>query len=100
MRIQDVYRLALANGMTAKEAGAFYKVNHQSLAKCKTRYDLPSLVSEYEKADRESLARMSDKELESYIKVLESKDYSQSTEHRYATEERTLRAKRNKKVLR
>lgn len=96
MRIQDIYRLALARGLTAKEAGAEYKVNHQSLAKCKGRYSLPSLVSEYEKADREAMARMSDKELDSYIKVLDAKDYSESLDHKYATDERALRAKRNK----
>jgi len=96
MRIQDVYRLALARGLTAKEAGAEYKVNHQSLAKCKGRYSLPSLISECEKANREVMARMSDKELDSYIKVLNAKDYSESLDHKYATDEQTLRAKRNK----
>jgi hypothetical protein len=94
MRIQDIYRLALARGLTAKQAGAEYKVNHQSLAKCKGRYDLPSLISEYEKADRESLARMSDSELASYIKVLKQDDYSESKEFRYASEELAKRQKK------
>jgi len=94
MRIQDIYRLALARGLTAKQAGAEYNVNHQSLAKCKGRYDLPSLVTEYERADRESIARMSDRELASYIEVLKQKDYSDSKEYRYATEELSNRKKK------
>lgn len=87
MRIQDVYRLALARGLTAKQAGAEYRVNHQSLAKCKGRYNLPSLISEYEKADRESFARMSDKDLISYIRILKHKNCSENKQFKYANEE-------------
>jgi hypothetical protein len=87
MRIQDVYRLALARGLTAKQAGAEYRVNHQSLAKCKGRYNLPSLISEYEKSDRESFARMSDKDLISYIRILKHKNCPEDKQFKYANEE-------------
>jgi len=96
MRIQDVYRLALARGLTAKQAGGEYKVNHQSLAKCKGRYNLPSLISEAEKAVRETLTKMYDKDLTSYIKVLEQHKFQKNKEYKYATDEQALRAKRNK----
>ncbi len=35
MNLLHIYRLALAEGLTAKQAGAKYNVNHCSLAKCK-----------------------------------------------------------------
>lgn len=94
MRIQDIYRLALARGLTAKEAGGEYSVNHQSLAKCKGRYNLPSLISEAEKAIRETLAKMYDRDLTSYIKVLEKHKFQKNKEYKYATEEQSNRQKK------
>jgi predicted transcriptional regulator len=92
MRLQFVYRMALSRGLTAKEAGAEYNMNHQSIAKCKNRYGLPSLISEYEKSDRKAMTSMSNKELESLIKILEVDGNKTSKEYIYATDERTLRA--------
>ena len=70
MTLKEVYRLALARGMTAKQAGAEFKVKHDSLQKVKARHGFPSLISEYESAERAAFKRMSDKEILSYLKSI------------------------------
>jgi len=75
MRLEDAYRLALARGLTAKQAGAEFGVNHSSLAKMKNRYGFPSLLSEYEAQSMASIAKMKDEEIKSYMNVLKDKGY-------------------------
>lgn len=72
MTLKEIYRLALARGMTAKQAGAEFKVKHDSLQKIKARHGFPSLISEYEFAERAAFKRMSDKELISYLKSVKN----------------------------
>lgn len=70
MNLLHIYRIALIEGLTAKQAGAKYNVNHQSLAKCKTRYNLPTLKNEWEAGYEEKLGRLNDTQLVSYYKAL------------------------------
>lgn len=70
MTLKEVYRLALARGMTAKQAGAEFKVKHDSLQKIKARHGFPCLISEYEFAERDAFKRMSDREILSYVKSI------------------------------
>jgi hypothetical protein len=100
MTLKEIYRIALARGLTAKQAGAEFNVRHNSLAKMKAKHNLPSLITEYESSDRKSMQSLSDKDLESFIKTLEKSNHNDNKEYKYATDERALRAKRNQKVLR
>jgi hypothetical protein len=59
----DAYRLALIEGLTAKQAGARFNMNHQSIAKCKTRYNLPTLKNEWEAGYEEQLGKFDDRQL-------------------------------------
>lgn len=95
MTLKEIYRIALARGLTAKQAGAEFNVRHDSLSKMKGKYNLPPLITEYEFADRKSMQSMSDKDLESFIKNLEKSNHKDNKEYKYAIDERALRAKRN-----
>jgi hypothetical protein len=72
MRLEDAYRMALARGLTAKQAGAEFGVNYSSLGKVKNRYNFPSLVSEYEAQSMASIAKMKNEEIKSYMNVLKT----------------------------
>jgi hypothetical protein len=66
----NIYRLALAENLTAKQAGAKYNCRHDSLAKCKTRYGLPTLRNEWDAGVEEQMDKMNDQQLLSYSKAL------------------------------
>jgi hypothetical protein len=70
MNLLHIYRLALTEGLTAKQAGAKYNVNHCSLAKCKTRYNLPTLKNEWDAGYEEDLGKLSDQQLLKYHEML------------------------------
>lgn len=78
MNLLHIYRLAVAEGLTAKQAGIKYNVNHQSLAKCKTRYNLPSLRYEWDAFYEEQLGKLNDMQLLSYYKALCNPKHGQS----------------------
>ncbi len=70
MRLLDAYRLALIEGLSARQAGAKFNLNHKSIAKCKTRYKLPTLKNEWLVAYEERMAKMTDTQLLTYHDML------------------------------
>jgi hypothetical protein len=71
MNLQEIYRHALLEGLTAKQAGAKYGVPHTSLAKCKTRYGLPSLKNEWDAAVEKQFDKLTDLQLLSYARTIQ-----------------------------
>jgi hypothetical protein len=84
---KEIYRIALARGMTAKQAGAYFGVRHNSIAGIKGRYGFPSLISEFEYADRKGFESMSDNDLRYYINALEKDKKTTGKEWTYANDE-------------
>lgn len=79
----NIYRMALAENLTAKQAGAKYNCRHDSLAKCKTRYGLPTLRNEWDAGIEEQMDKMNDTQLLSYRKALGlPKNIRSEREHR------------------
>ena len=70
MNLLHAYRLALIEGLTAKQAGAKFNLNYQSVAKCKTRYKLPPLRNEWDATYEDKLGKLSDDQLLSYADTL------------------------------
>ena len=70
MSLQEIYRLALLENLSARQAGAKYGVPHTSLAKCKTRYGLASLKNEWDATVEEQFDKLSDMQLLSYGETL------------------------------
>ena len=70
MTLQEIYRHALLEGLTAKQAGAKYGVSYTSLAKCKNRYGLATLKNEWDAAVEEQFNKLSDAQLLSYGETL------------------------------
>lgn len=66
----DAYRIALIEGLTAKQAGTRFNLNHESISKCKTRYGLPSLKSELIAGYEEQLDKLNDQQLLKYYELL------------------------------
>lgn len=66
----SIYRLALTENLTAKQAGAKYECRYESLAKCKSRYGLPTLRNEWDAGVEEQMDKMNDTQLLSYHKAL------------------------------
>jgi len=66
----DAYRIALVEGLTAKQAGAKFNLNYTSIAKCKTRYGLPTLKNEWEAGYEEQLRKLNDLQLLQYYNML------------------------------
>ena len=66
----DAYRIALVEGLTAKQAGAKFNLNYTSIAKCKTRYNLPTLKNEWEAGYEEQLGKFNDRQLLKYYDLL------------------------------
>ena len=93
MRLQDAYRLALAKGLTAKQAGAEFGLSHDSISKIKNRYGFPSLISEWEFADRQGIAKMKDEEIKSYMEVLLKKGHNEHKDLKYCQDELEKRSK-------
>ncbi len=81
MTLLEAYRLALIEGLTAKQAGAKFNLNPQSIAKCKTRYNLPTLRNEWDAGYEEKLGKFSDKQLLHYHDLLSlPKNYKSARE--------------------
>ena len=72
MTLIEVYRIAVAEGLSARQAGERFGVNHRSLAKIRTRYDMPTLRDEWDAKGEAALLRMTDRQLFSYFNVLSS----------------------------
>lgn len=89
MTLKEIYRIALARGLTAKQAGAEFGVKFESISKMKGRLNLPSLITEYEYSDRQAIKNMSNSDLEKYFNVLSIKNGYNLTckEMQYAYEE-------------
>lgn len=78
MTLLEAYRIALIEGLSAKQAGIKFNLNPYSIAKCKTRYNLPTLRSEWEAGYEEQMNKMNDTQLLSYYKVLCNPKHGQS----------------------
>jgi hypothetical protein len=70
MTLLEIYRIALANGMTAKQAAERFEVKASSVSKMKTRYKMPSLKTDFDIKSEAFLSQMSDVQLQSYMKAL------------------------------
>jgi hypothetical protein len=71
MKLIEIYRIALARGLTAKEAGAEFNVKHDSIHKVGSKHKLPKLTSEYDKEKIKQMQKMSTAELKAYLNMLE-----------------------------
>lgn len=91
----EVYRLAIIENLTAREAGAKYGVSGRSLAKVKTRYDLPSLRSELALKYEGRLNHLNNTQLISYAKALALPKNDQSSK----TEKELVRVELAKRSL-
>lgn len=76
MNLLHAYRLALIEGLTAKQAGAKFNLNHQSISKCKTRYKLPTLRNEWDATYEDKLGKLNDKQLLSYAETLKRTEHA------------------------
>jgi hypothetical protein len=70
MNLLHAYRIALIEGLSAREAGVRFGLDHKSIAKCKTRYNLPTLRSEWDVVYENKLAKLSDPQLLSYADTM------------------------------
>lgn len=70
MTLLEVYRIALADGLTAKQAAERFGVKASSVSKMKTKHKLPSLKTDFDIKAEAFLAQMSDHQLQSYLKAL------------------------------
>lgn len=93
MRLQDAYRMALARGLTANQAGEAFGLNPASIAKIKKRYNFPSLVSEYEYRARDGISKMKDEEIKSYMGCMELEGKNTCNDYKYCQDELTKRSK-------
>lgn len=71
MRLKEIYRLALAEGISAKEAGWKYKVNSVSLSKKGAYHKLPPLKSDWFKKDCREIEKLDIGKLIKYRQCLE-----------------------------
>lgn len=70
MTLREIARVALAENMTANEAGLKYGVSAVSIRKTVCRHKLPNLITEYERTVRLQVARLNDTQLKSYHEAL------------------------------
>lgn len=70
MRLLEIYRIAIAERLTAKQAGAKFNVSYTSLAKCKNRYGLPTLRNQWDFALEEQFNKLTDVQLKAYADTL------------------------------
>lgn len=70
MTLREIARVALAENMTANEAGLKYGVSAVSIRKTVCRHKLPNLITEYERTVRQQVARLNDTQLKSYHEAL------------------------------
>lgn len=72
MTLKQIYILALAEGISAKEAGWKYKVNSTSISKKGSYHKLPPLKSDYFKKDCRELEKLDIGKLMKYRQSLET----------------------------
>jgi len=70
MTRREVARVALAEGLTAKEAGLKYGFSAESIRKVVCRFKLPNLITEYERMIITQVSRLNDTQLKSYNEAL------------------------------
>ena len=70
MTLLHAYRLALIEGLTARQAGVKFNLDYRSIAKCKTRYNLPTLSCEWDAKYEAKLGKLSDTQLLSYADAI------------------------------
>jgi transcriptional regulator with XRE-family HTH domain len=70
MTLFEIYRIALAEGLTAKQAAERFGVKASSVSKMKTRHKMPSLKTEFDIKSEAFLNQMPDTQLQSYMKAL------------------------------
>lgn len=70
MTLREIARIALAEGMTAKEAGLKHGVSAESIRKVVCRFKLPNLITEYERMIISQVSRLNDTQLKSYHAAL------------------------------
>lgn len=91
LTLKHIYRLALANNLTAKQAGAKYNVRWDSLHKVGAKHKLPKLISEYKLQQINSISALSTEELKNYIKTLKSAGQEGTLEHMFCIDELSKR---------
>ena len=96
MTLLEIYRIALAENLSARQAAERFGVNHQSLAKVKTKHDMPTLRNEWDAKVEESLLKMTDEQLLSYYNIL----CIPKNTRRYSREFRVCKELLEKNVLR
>jgi hypothetical protein len=74
MTLIEIYRLALIEGLTAKEAGEKYGVKPQSLLKKGSKHKMPSLKTEHLKKKENWLKSLTDEQLREYKKAIDHSD--------------------------
>ena len=85
MTLAQIYRIAVADGLTARQAGKKYGVKHTSLQKIKHRNGFPPLASEWESRHQDRFSSMTDTQLNSYYNALcLPKNYDRSIRERKA----------------
>jgi hypothetical protein len=72
MKLKEIYILALAEGISAKEAGWKYNVNSTSLSKKGCYHKLPPLKSDFFKKDCRELEKFDIGKLMKYRQSLEN----------------------------
>lgn len=70
MTLSEIYKLAISENLTAKEAGVKYGCNPWSLQKIKTKHKFPSLKSHHMKVAEERIFKLNNTQLKSYYKAL------------------------------
>lgn len=97
MGLKEIYRIALARGLTAKQAGAEFNVRWDSLHKVGSKHGLPKLISEIEYANRKNIEHLTDADLGRYADKLIDNNMSSSDEYRYCQDELKKREQNAKK---
>lgn len=70
MTLIEIYRIALTEGLSARQAAERFGVNHQSLAKVKTKHNMPTLRNEWDVRAEKSMLKMTNEQLQAYYNIL------------------------------
>lgn len=76
MTLLEAYRLALVQGLSARQAGVKFSLDHKSIAKCKTRYQLPTLRDEWDAKCEAGLDKLSNPQLVSYADAIKRNEHN------------------------
>ena len=87
MTLKEIYRIALAKNLTAKQAGAHYNCRWDSLHKVGAKHKMPKLITEYQMQDAKAVSGLSTNDLQNYKKVLESAGQTESLEYTYCIDQ-------------